>query len=86
MDIAYIIIWSVLILYFLIMIPIQYSCISSMKELQKESNLTHNERFEKMTFEEEQLHYHLQSNFFTLPSNIIAMLIYKIRHRKEKVF
>lgn len=83
MDIAWIIIVAVLLLYIFGMVPIQYRNIVAMKEELKESKLSHNEIYEKMPFEEQQLQYNLQGNFINLPSNIIAMIIYKIRHRHE---
>lgn len=83
MDIAVIIIVSAFVLYFLIMIPIQYSYIAEMKELKKRSQSTHNEMYEKMPVGEEQLHYNLQGNLLNIPSNLVAMLIYKIRNREE---
>ncbi|WP_429706693.1 DUF3949 domain-containing protein [Bacillus rhizoplanae] len=73
---------SIAVLYFLIMIPIQYSYISSLKERMKKTGLTQSELYEKMSFEEEQSHFSLQGNLFNLPSAIVASLIYKLRHRK----
>ncbi|MFB7304166.1 DUF3949 domain-containing protein [Heyndrickxia sporothermodurans] len=83
MDIAFIIIWSVLILYFLVMIPIEYNNISSIKEQKKKTNMHHNEMYEKMSFEEEQLNFNLQGNLLNLPSNLVAALIYKLGHRNS---
>ncbi|WP_413789177.1 DUF3949 domain-containing protein [Bacillus yunxiaonensis] len=73
---------SIAILYFLIMIPIQYSYISGLKERMRKTRLTQSELYEKMSFEEEQTHFSLQGNLFNLPSAIVASLIYKLRHRK----
>lgn len=84
MDIAFIIIGAVLVLYMIVMVPIQYSYISSMKELKKKSNKSHNQLYEDMSFEKEQLHYNLQGNLINIPSNLVAMLIYKLRHRNIK--
>lgn len=84
MDIAFIIIGAVLVLYMIVMVPIQYSYISSMKELEKKSNKSHNQLYEDMSFEKEQLHYNLQGNLINIPSNLVAMLIYKLRHRNIK--
>ncbi|MGE8203340.1 DUF3949 domain-containing protein [Heyndrickxia sp. NPDC080065] len=84
MDIAFIIIISVYVIYCLVMIPFQYNYISSMKDLKKTSNLTHNELYENMSFEKEQMHFNLQGNIMNMPSSLIAMLIYKLRHRRNQ--
>ncbi|CAG9611423.1 hypothetical protein BACCIP111899_00593 [Bacillus rhizoplanae] len=73
---------SIAVLYFLIMIPIQYSYISGLKERMKKTGLTQSELYEKMSFEEEQAHFNLQGNLFNLPSAIVASLIFELRHRK----
>lgn len=72
---------SIALCYFLIMIPIQYSYISGLKERMKRTALTQNELYEKMSFEEEQAHFNLQGNLFNLPSALVASYIYKLRHR-----
>ncbi|MGF9963483.1 DUF3949 domain-containing protein [Bacillus rhizoplanae] len=72
---------SIAVLYFLIMIPIQYSYISGLKERMKEIGLAQSELYEKMSFEEEQAHFNLQGNLFNIPSALVVSLIYKLRHR-----
>ncbi|PHC98460.1 hypothetical protein COF36_00410 [Bacillus pseudomycoides] len=69
------------IVYVLIMIPIQYMYISGLKEKQKEMKVSQHELYEKMSFEEEQLHYNVQGNLFNLPSFLIASFIYKVKHQ-----
>lgn len=81
MDIAVIILVSFYIVYFLIMIPIQYSYISEMNQRLK--NKSHNDVYDSMSFEEQQLHFNAQGSLLNLPSNLVAQLIYKLRHRKE---
>lgn len=81
MDIVFIICLSFYLVYFLIMIPIQYSYISEMKQRLK--NKSHNEVYDSMSFEEQELHYNAQGNLLNLPSNLVAQLIYTLRHRKE---
>lgn len=81
MDIAFSILLSFYLVYFLIMIPIQYSYISEMKQRLK--NKSHNDVYDSMSFEEQQLHFNVQGNLLNLPSNLVAQLIYKLRHRKE---
>ncbi|MBS4209386.1 DUF3949 domain-containing protein [Bacillus sp. FJAT-50079] len=78
-----IIIGSVLVLYYIILIPFQYSNIAAIKESEKKSNATYNEMYEKMSFEEQQLQFNLQGNLLNLPATLIAQLIYFIRHRGE---
>jgi hypothetical protein len=80
MEWTFIIIGSVLVIYFIVMIPIQYSYISAMKKRRKEANFSQNQLYDNMSFEEQQLHYNLQGNLINLPSTLAAMLIYKIRH------
>jgi hypothetical protein len=85
MYITSIIIVSVLILYVLILIPIQYSNISAMKEeMKQKENQSHNELYENKSFEEQELQYNLQGSIINLPSSLIATLIYQIKHRGEK--
>ncbi|MGG2018163.1 DUF3949 domain-containing protein [Bacillus sp. S10(2024)] len=72
---------GIALFYFLIMIPIQYSYISGLKERMKRTGLTQNELYEKMSFEEEQAHFNLQGSLFNLPSALVASYIYKLRHR-----
>lgn len=81
MDLVLIIIISVYAIYFLMMIPIQYSYITEMKKRLKKQNQSQNEMYDNMSFEEQQLHFNVQGNLLNLPSNLVAALIYKIRHR-----
>lgn len=81
MEWTFIIIGSALVIYFIVLIPIQYSYITAMKKRRKEANLSQNQLYDNMTFEEQQLHYNLQGNLINLPSTLAAMLIYKIRYR-----
>jgi hypothetical protein len=83
MDIAVIVLLSVFVVYFLVMIPIQYANISDTKKRFKELTQSHNEIYDKMSFEEQQLQFNMQGSLFNLPSNIVAALIYKLRHRHE---
>jgi hypothetical protein len=74
---------GIAVLYFLIMTPIQYRYIAALKEKQKKSKLKQHEMYEKMLFEEEQLHFHNQGNLWNWPSFIAASIIYKIKHRQK---
>ncbi|OPA77001.1 hypothetical protein BVG16_17175 [Paenibacillus selenitireducens] len=72
---------GIAVVYFLIMIPIQYSYISELKKLQLRTGGSQSEMYEKMTFENEQSHFAVQGNIFNIPSTLIASLIYKLRHK-----
>lgn len=80
MSSAVVFLGSIALFYFLVMIPVQYSYISGMKDKLKRTNLSQEQLFEKMSFEEEQLHFSIQGNPFNIPSTIVANLIYKLRH------
>ncbi|WP_449538671.1 DUF3949 domain-containing protein [Ferdinandcohnia sp. Marseille-Q9671] len=83
MEFVWIIIGSVYLLYILIMIPIQYRNIEATKKEIKKTKKTHNETYEDMSFEEQQMQYNLQGNLLNLPSTLLATLIYKIRNREK---
>lgn len=78
------IIGGVLAIYWIVMIPIQYRNIDETKKEFKNSGLTHNETYEKMSFEQQQMQFNLQGNPLNLPATLIAQLIYSFRHRGEK--
>lgn len=82
--IEYWIIGSVLMIYFLVMIPIQYRNIAATTEEFKRTGQTHNEKYEDMSFEEQQMQFNLQGNLFNLPATLVAQFIYFLRHRKKK--
>ncbi|ARJ24257.1 DUF3949 domain-containing protein [Bacillus mycoides] len=75
-------IWISLIVlaYFIILVPIQYNYIKMLKEKQKKMNVSQNELYDKMSYEESQIHYHYQSNVFTIPASLIASIVYKVKH------
>ncbi|KFM99367.1 DUF3949 domain-containing protein [Bacillus clarus] len=74
---------SVALFYFLVMIPIQYLYIEGLSERKKRTGLSQQEMYKKMSFEEEQLHFHVQGNPFNLPSALVAYMILKIKGRKK---
>jgi len=78
------IIGSVFVMYFLVMIPVQYSNIVATKKELEESGLTHNDTYEVMSFEQQQLQLSLQGNLFNLPATLMAQFIYFMRHRGNK--
>ncbi|MES5892053.1 MULTISPECIES: DUF3949 domain-containing protein [Bacillus cereus group] len=73
-------IWISLIVlaYFIILVPIQYNYIKMLKTKQKKMNVSQDELYEKMSYEESQIHY--QSNVFTIPASLIASIVYKVKH------
>ncbi|MGV3467075.1 MAG: DUF3949 domain-containing protein [Heyndrickxia sp.] len=81
MDIAVIVIISALVLFFLAMIPLQYNYIKEMHEKKARTHKTNEEIVDDMSFEEQELTFNLQGSPFTLPSSLVAWLIFKIRHR-----
>ncbi|WP_412895505.1 DUF3949 domain-containing protein [Bacillus sp. 1P02SD] len=77
------VIGGILLLYVLVMIPIQYRNIAATKEEFKRTKKSHNETYDDMSFEEQQLQFNLQGNLINLPSTLIATLIYKLKHRNK---
>ncbi|WP_453991961.1 DUF3949 domain-containing protein [Bacillus nitroreducens] len=83
MGMAITIIVAVLVLYILVMIPIQYRNIEATKQELKRKNKTHNEMYDDMSFEEQQLQYNLQGNLLNFPSTLIATFLYKVINRNK---
>ncbi|WP_075981824.1 DUF3949 domain-containing protein [Bacillus massilinigeriensis] len=83
MHILYWIVGSVIVLYILAMIPLQYQYISEMKELKKKKKQTNEQIIDDMSFEMQQLNFNMQGSFINWPSAIIATFIYKLRHRHD---
>ena len=79
---VFIMIWISLIVlaYFIILVPIQYNYIKILKEKQKKMNVSQNELYDNMSYEESQIHYHYQSNVFTIPASLVASILYKVKH------
>ncbi|MED3035223.1 hypothetical protein CBR56_21135 [Bacillus thuringiensis] len=74
-------IWiSLIVAYFIILVPIQYNYIEILKEKRKKMNVSQNELYDNMSYEESQIHYHYQSNVFTIPASLVASIIYKVKH------
>jgi len=74
-------IWISLIVlaYFIILVPIQYNYMKMLKEKQKKMNASQNELYDNMSYEESQILYH-QSNVFTIPASLVAIIVYKMKH------
>ena len=60
------VIGSVFVIYFYVKIKVKYSNIAATKKVLKESGLTHNETYDAMSVEQQQLQPNLQGNLFNL--------------------
>ncbi|SEM45707.1 Protein of unknown function [Paenibacillus sp. cl141a] len=76
------IIAGVLLAVFLIMIPVQYRYIAALKNDPRRQGTDQETYYNKMSFQEEQLHYSTQGWFW--PSSMVASWIYSWRHRDKK--
>ncbi|MFG1736006.1 DUF3949 domain-containing protein [Paenibacillus sp. 843] len=76
------IIAGVLVAVFLIMIPVQYRYIEALKKDPLRQGVDQETYYNKMSFQEEQLHYNTQIMF--LPSTMVASWIYNWRHKGGK--
>lgn len=76
-------IWISLIVlaYFIILVPIQYNYIKILKTKQEKMNVSQYELYDKMSYEEAQIHYHYQSNIFTIPASLVASIVYRVKHQ-----
>ncbi|MGG5739296.1 MULTISPECIES: DUF3949 domain-containing protein [Bacillus cereus group] len=74
---------GIALFYFLVMIPIQYLYLQGLNEKKKRTGLSQQELYKQMSFEEEQLHFHVQGNPFNIPSAFVAYMILKVRGRKK---
>lgn len=74
---------GIALLYFLVMIPIQYLYLQGLNEKKKRTGLSQQELYKQMSFEEEQLHFHVQGNLFNIPSAFVASMILKVKGRKK---
>ncbi|MBW8351541.1 DUF3949 domain-containing protein [Bacillus sp. IITD106] len=62
---------------------VRYRSLVEEKKFLLESGKHHNEWNESMSFEEQELRFNMQGNLLNMPANVGAMLIYKIRHRRN---
>ncbi|PEB81587.1 hypothetical protein COM95_12445 [Bacillus cereus] len=76
-------IWISLIVlaYFIILVPIQYNYIKILKTKQEKMNVSQDELYDKMSYKESQIHYHYQSNIFTIPASLVASIVYRVKHQ-----
>jgi hypothetical protein len=74
------------ILLSLILLPMQYGYIKELKEMNKkikELGLTKEEYYEKMSFENQELHQNAQGSLLFLGANIFATLLYNWKHKRK---
>lgn len=76
---------TIFVLYTLVMIPIQYGYLTELKKRQEKLRVSQNQLYERMSFEEEQLHFHHQGSMFNWLPAIIASMIYKRKHRSHRI-
>lgn len=70
----------------LLLLPVQYRYVKSLKEQQKQKEakgISQQEMYENMSFEEQLSHYHAQGLFF-LGANLFATLMYNWKHKEKK--
>lgn len=82
-----IVMWIIIayILFSIVMAPNQYRYICHLKEIRKkaeENNSSQGKMYDKMSYQEQQLNYSVQSNFLLVGSNIIATIYYKLKNKK----
>ncbi len=81
------IILFVFILYVLLslaLMPMQYSYIKQLKEMEKKrksESITQGEMYENMRFEEQQLHFNAQGNPIFMLANVFASILYRMKHK-----
>lgn len=82
---------SAVLLYFIlscILLSFQYGYITELKELakrKKRKGISQHEMYDKMSFEEQELNYTVQSSFFFIGANILATLLYNWNQREERI-
>ncbi|PFA22433.1 MULTISPECIES: DUF3949 domain-containing protein [Bacillus cereus group] len=74
---------GVALFYFFLMIPIQYLYIEGLNEQEQRTRRSQQELYKNMSFEEEQLHFHVQGNPFNIPPAFVAYIILKIKNHKK---
>jgi hypothetical protein len=83
---VFIIFVSGYILLSLILVPFQYRYVEQMEKMRKENEKkgkSQGEMMEDMGFEEQVLHANAQGNMLFILANILATIVYKVRHRNK---
>ncbi|MEO2074011.1 MAG: DUF3949 domain-containing protein [Bacillus sp. (in: firmicutes)] len=68
----------------LILLPMQYKYVKHVKEERKKLGLSQGEYYDKMSFENQELHYNAQGNILFIGANLLATLLYKWNHKRLK--
>jgi hypothetical protein len=74
------------ILLSLILVPFQYRYVEQMEKMRKENEnkgKSQGEMMEDMEFEEQVLHANVQGNVLFILANILATIVYKMKHREK---
>jgi hypothetical protein len=83
---VFIIFVSGYILLSLILVPFQYRYVEQMEKMRKENEKkgkSQGEMMEDMGFEEQVLHANAQGNMLFILANILATIVYNVRHRNK---
>ena len=86
MSEVFIIVVGGYILLSLILIPFQYRYVEQMEKMRKaneKKGINQGEMMENMKFEEQVLHANVQGSVFFFLANILATIIYKMKHRRK---
>nr|WP_263323484.1 DUF3949 domain-containing protein [Neobacillus sp. Marseille-Q6967] len=81
--------WAFILGYVLlsiILVPFQYRYIEQLEKMRKaneKKGKSQGEMFEDMEFENQVLHANAQGNLLFILANILATILYKIKHRKK---
>lgn len=70
----------------LCLLPFQYQYVTQLKEMdkkRKEKGISQNEMYEKMSFENQQLHFNAQGSPLFMGANLLATLLYNYKHKKK---
>ena len=86
MDKVFIIFAGGYILLSLILIPFQYRYVEQMEKMRKvneKKGISQGEMMENMKFEEQVLHANAQGSILFILANILATIVYKVKHREK---
>jgi hypothetical protein len=74
------------ILLSLILVPFQYRYVEQMEKMRKENEKkgkSQGQMMEDMEFEEQVLHANAQGSMLFILANILATIVYKMKHREK---
>jgi CMP-2-keto-3-deoxyoctulosonic acid synthetase len=86
MDKVFIIFVGDYILLSLILVPFQYRYVEQMEKMRKaneKKGISQGEMMENMKFEEQVLHANVQGSMPFILANILATIVYKVKHREK---